>query len=124
MTNVLNDILKLPVDNFTVPSGMVHEEICTVSGMKATPYCPTVANEVFISGTQPSKADDWFQPYYIDKTTGQQATSSTPPGNVEVKVFEVVPPNTRSGPPSNICPRHQAHQAVARQRAQPASPRP
>jgi penicillin-binding protein 1A len=39
---------NLPVENFTEPSGIVHIKICTETGKKATPYCPSTRDEVFL----------------------------------------------------------------------------
>lgn len=46
---------KLSVKQFTEPSGIVTERICSESGQIAGDYCPpgTVRTEVFIDGTQP-----------------------------------------------------------------------
>jgi len=42
-----------PTSDFTSPGGMITAVICTESGLLATPDCPKVKNEVFISGTEP-----------------------------------------------------------------------
>jgi penicillin-binding protein 1B len=41
---------------FEAPDGIVSVQIDPESGMLATPYCPTVTSEVYISGTQPVTA--------------------------------------------------------------------
>jgi penicillin-binding protein 1B len=38
---------------FSAPDGIVSVQIDPESGMLATPFCPTVISEVYISGTQP-----------------------------------------------------------------------
>jgi membrane carboxypeptidase/penicillin-binding protein len=43
----------MPMSDFTSPGGMITAVICTESGLLATPDCPKVKNEVFISGTEP-----------------------------------------------------------------------
>jgi len=44
----------MPASDFTSPGGMITAVICTESGLLATPDCPHVKNEVFISGTEPT----------------------------------------------------------------------
>jgi penicillin-binding protein 1B len=44
---------------FRVPAGVTSAEICDASGELAGPSCPKVHNEVFISGTEPTKVCDY-----------------------------------------------------------------
>ncbi len=41
--------------DFHVPHGLTWREICTQSGLLATPYCPTTRMEVFKLGTEPTE---------------------------------------------------------------------
>ncbi|MGD8400347.1 MAG: PBP1A family penicillin-binding protein [Bacillota bacterium] len=46
----------IPASNFPVPDGVVtNVEICTQSGQLATPECPDVKYEIFLSGTEPTE---------------------------------------------------------------------
>jgi penicillin-binding protein 1A len=40
---------NLPIDGFTEPPGISHETICIESGKKASPNCPHIRDEVFVS---------------------------------------------------------------------------
>jgi penicillin-binding protein 1A len=46
----------IPASNFPVPDGVVtNVEICTQSGQLATPECPDIKYETFLSGTEPTE---------------------------------------------------------------------
>ena len=80
-----------PVQAFTRPPGLVEKAVCATTGLLPTKYCPTVT-ELFVPGTEPTSYDTVYQPFLIDRETGQLATASTPPDKVEEKVFEIYPP--------------------------------
>ena len=42
-----------PID-FIEPSGIVHKEVCSTSGMLPTPYCPDTYDEIFREGYEPT----------------------------------------------------------------------
>ncbi|HTW91651.1 MAG TPA: PBP1A family penicillin-binding protein [bacterium] len=44
----------LPSDSFPVPDSVTTVAICEQTGLRATPYCPRVRYEVFITGTDPT----------------------------------------------------------------------
>jgi penicillin-binding protein 1A len=44
-----------PVLDFAEPEGIVHARICTKTGLLATNLCPSVKDEIFIQGTQPTE---------------------------------------------------------------------
>jgi penicillin-binding protein 1A len=46
--------LNLKGNDFPIPSGIVLDTICVESGLKKTPYCRKVREEVFIKGTEPN----------------------------------------------------------------------
>ncbi|WP_322799235.1 PBP1A family penicillin-binding protein [Thermoflexus sp.] len=82
---------NLPVEPFQRPPGLIEKTICAVSGKLPGPYCPTV-RELFIPGTEPQEVCDLHQAFLINRETGKLATASTPPDQIEEKVFLVVPP--------------------------------
>jgi len=42
------------------PDGLVERNVCVTSGLLANDLCPKTRNELFISGTEPTKTDDWY----------------------------------------------------------------
>ncbi len=82
----------LSPENWTAPPGIQTVQICDPSGMLPTPHCPTVVNEVFLSGNEPTQPDDLYQVFHINRETGRLATVFTPRELVEDRVYLVVPP--------------------------------
>lgn len=83
---------QLPVQDFTVPTGISEVQVCDPSGMLASPLCPGVVQEVFLSGNEPTQIDNLYQKLAINRETGLLATIFTPSNMVEDKVYLVVPP--------------------------------
>jgi membrane peptidoglycan carboxypeptidase len=81
----------LPSVDWSQPPGMSEVEVCDPSGLLPTPYCPQVAKEVFIQGTEPTSTDNLYQPFKVDVETGKLATLFTPLADVEERTF-LVPP--------------------------------
>ncbi len=88
MTYYLKD---KPVEPFVRPPGLEEKAVCATTGLLPTKYCPSVT-ELFIPGTEPTSYDTVYQPFLIDRETGQLATANTPPDKVDEKVFEIYPP--------------------------------
>jgi len=44
-----------PVEDFTLPAGMVARTVCTESGMLATDQCPGTASEMYEQGSEPTE---------------------------------------------------------------------
>jgi membrane peptidoglycan carboxypeptidase len=88
-------LLDRPAVAFERPLGIVEVEICSLSGLLPTPYCPHTRTELFIAGTEPKLYDTWYQPFTIDSATGLLADASTPPGRVETQVYIVLPEQAR-----------------------------
>jgi penicillin-binding protein 1C len=71
------------------PEGIQGANICATTGLlppggEDNPGCPT-RFEYFLKGTVPEGVDGARQDIPIDKTTGQLASSDTPPENIEVQ---------------------------------------
>lgn len=81
----------VPPSEFPEPPGLIHLRVCVPSGLLPTPYCLRTREEVFIAGTEPTRADDWYQLVRIDTRTGLPASPGTPPGRIAERVL-VVPP--------------------------------
>ncbi len=56
--NDAHRILKLPEEDFEMPGGVVRLEVCSDTGLLATPLCPTKINEVFNARYQPTDPCD------------------------------------------------------------------
>ncbi|MCU0484697.1 MAG: transglycosylase domain-containing protein [Anaerolineales bacterium] len=81
----------LQVMGWTAPPGISEVEVCDPSGLLPTAYCPQTAVEVFLTGSEPTQADNLFQSFQINRQSGRLATVFTQPELVEEKVFLVVP---------------------------------
>ncbi len=86
----------LPPSAWNAPPGVSTLEVCDPSGLLPTPYCPSVVREVFLNGTEPTTADNLFQPFLVNRETGKLATLDTAPDLVEEQVFMVVPPGAEA----------------------------
>lgn len=67
-------------------AGLVTRTICTTSGKLANDLCPKTRQELFLSGTEPSQADDWYTVRKIDASTGL-LTADGCRGQVVEKIF-------------------------------------
>lgn len=82
----------LPAANWDAPLGISTMAVCDPSGMLPTKSCPSVVNEVFLSGQEPTQTDTLYRSYEINRETGRLATVFTPRELIEEKVFLLVPP--------------------------------
>lgn len=80
---------------FVQPPGLVRVEVCAMSGLLPTDYCPLRRSELFIEGTQPTRPDYFYQPFKVDTATGLLANDSTPPERVIEQVYLVLPPEAQ-----------------------------
>ncbi len=60
----------VPPRAFERPPDIVQVEICDPSGLLPTPQCPRRRLELFIAGTEPTRADDSYRTFAIDADTG------------------------------------------------------
>lgn len=86
----------LPSLNWTKPTGITTLEVCDPSGLLPSANCPTVVNEIFLSGTEPFQADNLYHVVQINRETGLLATINTPSELVEEKIFLQVPEEAMS----------------------------
>ncbi len=84
-----------PPDGWSMPAGINSLAVCDPSGMLPTPDCPTVVNEIFIAGTEPTSFDTLFRRLQINRESGMLATVFTPPELVEERVYLQVPPEAQ-----------------------------
>ncbi len=81
--------------SFTEPPGIVHMDVCWPSGLLVTDACKqihAVEKEVFLPGKTPTKPDNVWQVFRINRENGKLATPYTPPDLIEEKTFEILPP--------------------------------
>jgi penicillin-binding protein 1C len=93
MREVLKDKPELP---FERPDGLVQAEVCALSGLLPTPYCPQRRVEWFIRGTVPTEYDDLYQVFTIDVRTGLLADENTPASFRRERVYLVLPQEARA----------------------------
>ena len=88
-------LLGQPELPFEVPDGVVRAEVCAVSGLLPTPYCPQTRWEWFVEGTVPIQEDNLYQVFSLDSRTGLLADATTPDEYLIERVFMVLPPEVR-----------------------------
>ncbi|MBI3302038.1 MAG: PBP1A family penicillin-binding protein, partial [Deltaproteobacteria bacterium] len=85
-----------PVSGFTPPPGIVLVPIDRLTGFRATPYCPTVIEEAFYAGEEPTLPC----PRHAPETLPVEAVPPPFPRRVpETVPVETVPPSAPSPPP-------------------------
>ncbi len=84
---------RLPLQPFTEPPGMVHVEVCALSGLLAGPDCPERRQEIFIAGTEPRRQCDMHVALETDSRTGYLADASTPAEYRVRSVYVRLPPD-------------------------------
>jgi membrane carboxypeptidase/penicillin-binding protein len=87
---------EMPVQDFSVPSGISLVQVCSPSGLLVSSLCPVIVQEVFLSGSEPTQIDNLYQKFAVDRETGLLATVFTPPELVEEKVFLAIPPQAKA----------------------------
>lgn len=84
-----------PARTWQQPLGISRVNVCDPSGLLPTDDCPSVVEEIFLSGTEPLLIDNLYQNILINSQTGRLATVHTPQEFVESRVFLIVPPEAR-----------------------------
>ncbi|NPV67559.1 MAG: penicillin-binding protein [Anaerolineae bacterium] len=85
----------LPVVDWPRPATIVEQQVCAISGLLPTRYCPVVT-EVFAQGTQPVRQDTYYQMVEVNRQNGRRATASTPRDLVEQRVYFTYPPEAQA----------------------------
>jgi 1A family penicillin-binding protein len=85
-----------PINQFPRPDGLVHLQVCALSGLLPTPDCPYTREEWFITGTEPKQADPIYQRISIDIATHRLADESTPTERRAEIVVLNLPPAARN----------------------------
>lgn len=88
-------VKNLPPEGWNKPAGITEVSVCDPSGLLPSADCPSVVSEVFLSGNEPTTADNLYRSYRINRETGRLATVFSPAGLVEKRVFMVIPLDAR-----------------------------
>ncbi|OGO33715.1 MAG: penicillin-binding protein 1C [Chloroflexi bacterium RBG_16_54_18] len=89
----MRSVLKgFPPKPFIQPPGFVRSEVCALSGLLPTQFCPFTKLEWFIQGTEPASYDQFYKEIEVDQTTGKIAGDQTPPNQKIRKVVLDLPP--------------------------------
>ncbi|MBI5666825.1 MAG: PBP1A family penicillin-binding protein [Chloroflexi bacterium] len=88
-------LLGQPELAFPEPPGIVRHEVCALSGLLPTPECPLRKTELFVAGTVPTKPDNLYQTFEINRQTGLLADDTTPPADRVQRVYLVLPQEAR-----------------------------
>jgi len=112
---IWNDVMSAllahrPICDFSEPTGMVHVEVCTDSGLPPAPSarpislwvgenlttaqptrCAHVLEEVFISGTEPASSDNWHWLIPVDTRNGLRAGARCPEEVIQWRYFTRYP---------------------------------
>ncbi|MDQ7024433.1 MAG: penicillin-binding transpeptidase domain-containing protein [Anaerolineae bacterium] len=86
---------NFPEYEFQQPEGLIRLEVCALSGLLPTDNCPLRRVEWFIPGTEPTKFDNYYQTFAIDRNTGLLADESTPQANIILETVVVLPQEAR-----------------------------
>ena len=82
----------LPPTSWSVPPGISSLSVCDPSGQLPTQDCPTVVNEVFLNGNEPTALDSLYRVFQVNRETGLLATVFTPLEMVDERTYLVFPP--------------------------------
>ncbi len=77
---------------FPTPEGYKAVKLCPLSGELVTEDCSEIVLEYFRPGTEPAIPSRVHQRFAVDKRTGELASPLTPPDQVEVRSYVVLPP--------------------------------
>ncbi|MEA3349737.1 MAG: penicillin-binding protein [Chloroflexota bacterium] len=82
----------LPAEVWDAPPGITTMAVCDPSGLLPTKSCPSVVNEIFLNGHEPTQPDTLYHTYQVNRETGRLATVFTPPELIDESVYLLVPP--------------------------------
>ncbi len=88
MDRSMSEVTPKPL---TPPPGVTTLKVCDPSGYLPTEDCPITAEEIFISGLEPTTPDTLYHRLTINRETGRLATVFTAPELTQDKVFLDVP---------------------------------
>ena len=82
-----------PVRWYERPGSITTRAVCVPGGLLPSGTCPgsRQRNEIFVAGTEPTETDNIWQAFEIDNTTGKLALPTTPPEQIETRVYQILP---------------------------------
>ncbi len=80
-----------PVAWYDRPATVVRARVCSPSGLQPSRNCQATIDEWFVTGTQPEQEDNVWQPFVLDRATGQLANAATAAENRETRYFQILP---------------------------------
>ena len=153
--DVMETLLKgRPVREFVEPPGMVRMEVCADSGLKPLTVssqqlavsgqqeagrqpvrCPRTITELFIEGTEPTRADDWHWLFTLDTRNSLLAGPGCPPQFTTQRRYTLYPAEAQDWvrsqnipqPPeaySPLCPGQEAGSGKQEAGSNPLAPNP
>jgi membrane peptidoglycan carboxypeptidase len=97
-------IQNKPVEDWSLPNGVVTLDVCDPSGLLPTVDCPNVVKEVFLSGNEPTAYDNLYQVVAVNRETNRLATVFTPLELVEERTYLSIPEQARDWARANGLP--------------------
>jgi len=89
----MRSVLKgYPPRPFIQPPGFVRLEVCALSGLLPTEFCPFTKTEWFIQGTEPVAYDEFYKEIEVDQSTGVLAGDQTPQNQKIRRIVLDLPP--------------------------------
>jgi membrane peptidoglycan carboxypeptidase len=86
---------SLPDNSWVQPADVSTIQVCSPSGMLPTSICPTITNDVFLNGNEPTQTDTLYEKLSVNRETGLLATVFTPTEDIEDRVYLNVPSTIR-----------------------------
>ena len=83
---------NLPPQTWNIPAGITSAQVCDPSGLLPTSNCPSLVDEIFLTGNEPTQVDNLYNKIAVNRETDRLATVFTPPEFVEERVYMIVPP--------------------------------
>jgi len=93
-----------PSARWIMPADVTRLDVCDPSGLLPSTDCPNVVSEVFLSGSEPSQVDSYYQRLAVNTETGRLATLWTSPSLVKEEVFQDPPAEARPWTPAGSIP--------------------
>lgn len=92
----------LPALWYDMPGGVTQRVVCEPSGLLPSDACQSQRSEIFVAGTEPTLVDNLWQPFELDRETGQLASAATPPERRETRVFQILPTEAEDWAKENL----------------------
>ena len=87
---------NMAVQDFTMPEGISLIQVCDPSGLLVSDLCPSIVQEVFLTGNEPTQVDNLYRKFFINRESESLATIFTPSDMLAQKVYMVVPPQAEA----------------------------